>query len=146
MVLCWIALPIFALLGIFSFKYRQLTKDSLECLFKTVTLRKCESGLDDKIRSDITATFLKYSPPTAKFFYKNYRVISWIVLIIFLWSTYMGGVGIYNYIQHGNCNGPNSNNICIINELIGGENESFQNCMVANNMTEEECRIHCGLE
>ena len=85
MVLCLLALPIFAILGIFSLKYRKLTKDSLECLFKTITLKKCSSGLDDKIRSDVTGTFLKYSPKTARFFYKHYKIISWIILIIFIY-------------------------------------------------------------
>jgi len=114
MVLCLLALPIFAILGIFSLKYRKLTKDSLECLFKTVTFRKCESGLDDRIRSDITGTFLNYSPKLAKFFYKHYKIISWIVLILFIWSIYSGGIGIYNYVTHGNCNGPNSGNFCLM--------------------------------
>jgi hypothetical protein len=117
MVLCLLALPIFAVLSIFSVKYRKLTKDSLECLFKTVTLRKCSSGLDDRIRSDVTGTFLKYSPSTARFFYKNYKIISWIILILFLWSTYASGVGIYNYAVHGNCNGPQSTAFCVIKEV-----------------------------
>jgi len=114
MVLCLLALPIFAILGIFSLKYRKLTKDSLECLFKTITLKKCSSGLDDKIRSDVTGTFLKYSPKTARFFYKHYKIISWIILIIFIWSVYASSVGIYNYAKHGNCNGPQSSAFCVI--------------------------------
>jgi len=58
--LCWIALPIFAVLGIFSAKYRKLTIESLECLFKTATFQKCKSGLDDRIKSQITGKLLKY--------------------------------------------------------------------------------------
>ncbi len=114
MVLCLIALPVFALLGIFSVKYRQLTKDALECLFSTVTLRKCRSGLDDKIKSDVTGTFLKYSPQTAKFVYKHYKILSWIILIIILWSAYESSVGVYNYINYGNCNGPESIGFCML--------------------------------
>lgn len=113
MVLCWIALPIFAILGIFSARYRKLTRDSLECMFKTVTLRKCESGLDEKIRSDISGTILKYSPRTARGFYRYYKVISWIILIIFIWATYASAIGVYNYYQYGNCNGPASTGFCV---------------------------------
>ena len=119
MVLCFLALPIFAILGIFSIKYRKLTLDALECLFKTATLRKCESGLDDKIKSDLTGKVLKLSPKTAKFFYKHYKIISWIILIIFIWSLYGTSVGMYNYYKHGNCNGENSDEFCIFDPLEG---------------------------
>ena len=124
MVLCLLALPIFAVLAIFSVKYRKLTKDSLECLTKTVTFRKCSSGLDDRIRSDITGTFLKFSPKTARFFYKHYKVISWIILILFLLSTYYSAVGVYNYAKYGNCNGEQSTAFCIINSAEKGS-ENF---------------------
>ncbi len=123
MVLCLLALPIFAILGIFSIKYRKLTLDALECLFKTVTLKKCESGLDDRIKSDITGTILKYSPKTAKIVYRNYKVFSWIIIIIFLWSFYVSSIGIYNYINYGNCNGPESTGFCLFDPT--GENSKI---------------------
>jgi len=112
--LCWIALPIFAVLGIFSAKYRKLTVESLECLFKTATFQKCKSGLDDRIKSQITGKLLKFSPATAKVFYKHYKIISLILLILFAWSTYASAVGVYNYIEYGNCNGPSSDEFCIL--------------------------------
>jgi glutaredoxin len=113
MVLCWLALPIFALLGIFSVKYRRLTIESLECLFKTLSLQKCKSGLDDRIRSDITGKLMKRSPLLAKIFYKNYKIIAIIILILFIWSAYISADGIYNYINYGNCNGPEETGFCI---------------------------------
>ena len=158
MVLCWIALPVFAVLGIFSVRYRKLTLDSLDCIFRTVTLRKCNSGLDDKIRSDVTGTFLKVSPRTAKFFYKNYKIIAWILLIIFLWSFYASSVGIYNYAKYGNCNGPDSDGFCIFdpfNQLgneeieglasnIGVDKSIIEGCIM-NHTNIDECEVHCEL-
>lgn len=117
MVLCWIALPIFAILGIFSAKYRKLTKESLECLFKTATFRKCSSGLDDRIKSQISGKLLKFSPHSARFFYKHYKIISLILLIIFVWSTIVSAQAIYNYAVHGNCNGPSSDGFCILDPI-----------------------------
>lgn len=158
MVLCWVALPIFAILSIFSVRYRRLTLDSLDCMFRTLTLRKCSSGLDDKIRSDITGTFLKISPKAAKFFYKNYKVISWIVLIVLLWSFYAGVSGIVNYAKYGNCNGPDSDGFCIFDPLgqlgeedmdiladdLGVDREMVEGC-VLNHTSLEECSDHCRL-
>ena len=119
MVLCLIALPIFAILGIFSVKYRKLTLDALDCLFRTATLRKCRSGVDDKIRADVSGTILKYSPKVAKMFYRHYKIVTFIVLIIFLWSAYEGGIGTYNYIVYGNCNGPESAGFCVFDPTGG---------------------------
>ncbi len=126
MVLCLLALPVFAILAIFSVKYKKLTKDALECLFSTATLRKCRSGLDDRIKADLTGRVLKLSPRVAKFFYKNYKIISWIILLIFLWSIYTSAVGIYNYIEYGNCNGPEDTGFCIFDPT--GKNSAISTC------------------
>lgn len=119
MVLCLLALPIFAVLGIFSLRYRKLAGESLGCLFRTVTFRKCRSGLDDRIKAHTTGTILKYSPRAAKFFYSNYKFITWIVLILFLWSTYASATGLYNYAQYGNCNGPEETGFCVLDPGTG---------------------------
>jgi len=123
MVLCLLALPLFAVLGIFSVRYRKLTLDALDCLFKTVTLRKCRSGLDDRIKADVTGTILKYSPKTARLVYQHYKVLSWVVLILFIWSFYASSVGVYNYVNYGNCNGPDSTGFCMLDPT--GENSKI---------------------
>jgi len=114
MVLCWIALPILAVLGIFSAKYRKLTQDSLACLFHTVTLRKCTSGLDQRIKSHLTGTILNYTPRGAKFVHKYYGIITWMFVLIMLWSLIVSGIGIYNFAIYGNCNGPEETGFCVL--------------------------------
>ena len=113
MVLCWIALPILAMLSIFSAKYRRLTKESFECLFKTIVFKKCQSKLDQKIRSDISGTILRFSPSLAKAVYKYYIIFTLAFMALFIWSLIIGGIGVYNYVQYGNCNGPDSDGFCI---------------------------------
>ena len=120
MVLCWIALPIFALFGIFSVKYRRLTLESLECLFKTVTLQKCKSSLDDRIKSTVAGKIMKVSPDVAGFFYRNYRFISFVILIIFLWSGYIVSAGLYNYFVYGHCSGALASGFCPFSAVGGG--------------------------
>jgi len=117
MVLCLLALPLFAILGIFSIQYRKLAKDALECLFSTVTFRKCKSSLDDRIKADLTGRVLKLSPKMASFFYAHYKILSWIIMIIFLWSMYTSAVGVYNYANYGNCNGPDDVGFCILDPV-----------------------------
>jgi len=126
MVLCLLALPVFAILGIFSLKYRRLTGDALHCLFRTVTLRKCESGLDDRIRASISGMFMKFSAPLGRFFYRYYKIISFIILLAFIASTYFSAVGVYNYVKYGNCNGPASTDFCIFDPT--GANSKVSEC------------------
>ena len=114
MVLCIIALPVFAILGIFSVKYRKLALESLDCIFRTVTLRPCKSSLDDRMRSSLAGKIFRFSSKLAGFMYNNYKILSWLVLIIFILSAYASGAGIYNYIKYGNCNGPSETGLCIL--------------------------------
>ena len=113
MVLCLIALPIFAVLSIFSAKYRKLTLESLDCVFRTAAFRKCRSGLDDRVKASLTGKVMRVSPRTAGFIYNNYKILSWIILIIFVWSIYGTSVGLYNYAKYGSCNGPEDTGFCM---------------------------------
>lgn len=132
MVLCWIALPFLAIMGIFSVRYRKLAVESFDCLFRNVTFRKCRSGFDERIKSDITGRLMKISPVLGRGFYRNYKIIVIIILIITILSFYFSAVGIYNYVMYGNCNGENSNGFCVIGSVedslgFGEENKSLNN-------------------
>ena len=136
MVLCFIALPVFAVLSIFSVKYRQLTLEALDCVLRTATLRKCRSRLDDRIKSYITGNTLKISPKAAGFIYRNYKMLSWIVFALFIFSIYGSSIGIYNYVKYGNCNGPQETGFCVLDPLassnckISEANVDFQSEIV----------------
>jgi thiol-disulfide isomerase/thioredoxin len=120
MVLCIIAMIIFGIMGIFSAKYRELAKESFECVFKTVQLKPCDSKLDQRIKSRLTAKLVNYSPWLAKQVYKYFEVLSWIFTIIFFASLAYSLYSIYNLIVLGTCE-PGS--FCIFNpgaNLTGG--------------------------
>lgn len=114
MVICIIALPVFALLGLFSLKYRILAWEAFHCLFRTMAFKPCNTGLDLKIKSKFTAK-LMWFPALARGFYKYFAVLSWIFVILMLASAAFTGYGLYNYIKYGNCNGPNNDSFCIFN-------------------------------
>ena len=123
MALCIIALPVFAILGIFSLKYRRLAVESLHCLFRTATFRPCRSGLDERIKSSITGKAMRYSPRTAGFIYKHYKILSLLFLALLLLSTYWTAIGAYNYWKYGNCNGPEDTGFCMFDPT--GENSKI---------------------
>lgn len=114
MVICIIALPVFAILGLFSMKYRALAGEAFRCLFRTVQFKPCDTGLDVRIKSKFTAK-LMWWPAFARFFYKYFAPLSWIFVILMLLSTVGVGYGAYNYVLYGNCNGPDSSAFCVFN-------------------------------
>ena len=166
MVLCFIALPIFLILGIFSVKYRILAKDALECLGRTVTFRKCRSRLDERIKSELTGKILKKSPKIGIFFYKNFQLMSTITVILLVASLFFSITGLVNYVKYGNCNGENSSLFCVIgaaggliglgepdaqvnlpnNSAIILENITIAECQKKYNMSINECLAHCNLK
>jgi len=113
MVVCIIALIIFSIAGIWSAKYRQLAKESFGCVFRMMTFRPCISNIDEKIKAKITAKLMKF-PTMARFFYKNFKLLSWMFVITFFVSLAYSAYAIYNLVVYGNCE-PGTG-ICIINE------------------------------
>jgi len=130
-MICIIALPVFLILGIFSLKYRMLAKESFECVFRTITFRKCHSKLDQRIKSRVTGHILKYHPGAARFFFKNFGILSWIFTVLMVVSFVYSAIGIYNYAAYGNCNGPGSTAFCIFNPAgneASGRINALANC------------------
>ena len=115
-MICIIALIVFGILGIFSAKYRIIAKEAFGCVFKKLTLRKCDTGLDTRLKSQITGSFMKFSPATGRLLYRYFEWFSWAFLIITLVTLFFMGQGLYNYAIYGNCNGPQGG-FCIYDPL-----------------------------
>ena len=122
MVVCIIALPVLLILGIFSMRYRILAKEAFECIFLMVTLKPCRSKLDQRIKSSLTGKLMKHNPGFAKFIFKNFEIISWIFVALFIASIAFSLWGVYNYAVYGNCNGPTPGAFCVFNEVQKGVN------------------------
>jgi len=113
MVVCIIALVVFAFMGLFSAKYRGYAKEASRCVFRMVTLRPCDTQFDEKMKSKITGKLMARSPRFAGFVYKNFKPISWIFVVIFFVSFAFMAAGLYNIAAYGTCD-PVSGN-CIFN-------------------------------
>jgi glutaredoxin len=119
MVFCILAFFAFAFMSIFSAKYRPLAKDAFQCVFKTITLKPCDTGLDDRIKAEVTSSVLKYSPFAAKLVNRHFTTFSWIFVLLTLSSFVYSGYGVYNFYFYGNCDGPVSTGACILNDITG---------------------------
>lgn len=107
MVVCVIALVVFGILAVFSAKYRPLAKEAFNCVFRRLTLRKCETGFDKRMKAKITGKLMIKHPKFARFVYKRFEIISWIFTILLVVSIAYSAFGIYNLAVHGTCDPSN---------------------------------------
>lgn len=128
-MICFIALIVFGILGIFSASHRQIAKEAFDCVFRRITLRKCTTGLDVKLKSGITSKFLNKSPKLGHLIYKYFEILSWLFTILLIGSLVWSGYSGYNYYQYGNCNGPSAEeqqSLCLFD--ITGANSQITTC------------------
>ncbi|MFH1455953.1 MAG: hypothetical protein ABIF40_03320 [archaeon] len=145
MVLCYIALPVLLVMGLFSLKYRRLAKEAFECVFRTMTLRKCQSKLDLRLRTYLSAKLLKHSPRASRFTYKHFEIISWIFVILMIGSIIASAPGLYNYARYGNCYGEDSDLVCPLpNWKVDDDTCLTEKCIEECGCeTPEECTTEC---
>jgi len=124
MVICIVALVVFAFLGIFSTRYRKLAKEAFKCFFTTLTFKPCETNLDQRIKSKATAKLMRVSPKLAAAVYKNFKIISWIFTITFFVSLTYSAYGIFNLAVYGSCD-PSSPATCEIKQGYTGLYDIF---------------------
>jgi protein-disulfide isomerase len=122
-MICIFAFFVFAFLAIFSATYRPLAKEAFECVFRRITLRPCETALDQRIKAQIVGSIMKKSHRLAKFTFKYFEVLSWILVILTIASLAYSVYGGYNYYRYGNCYGPESTAFCPFT-LLEGEQTS----------------------
>lgn len=112
-MICIIALFVFGILGIFSATHRKIALEAFECVFKRIRLKPCDSGLDKRLKSQITGRLMRRNPKLARFIYRHFGAISWIFTILMVVSIIYSGLGIYNFVIYGNCDGENSQEACV---------------------------------
>ena len=102
MVLCIVAMVVFSILSIGSAKYRRLAQEAMKCVFKNLTFSPCDVKLEQKIKGKVTAKLLRF-PTLARFFYRNFKVISWVFTVSFFASLAYSAYAFYNYFVYGTC-------------------------------------------
>ncbi len=145
-MICFIALFVFAILAIFSARYRPFALEAFDCVFRRVTLRPCTTGFDKKMKMRISTRLLAKNPCLGKFVNKHFEAISWLLTITMIASFFYAALGVYNWWAFGNCNGPNSNAACILNDLTGKNEPLGCECDV-NGCTQQDiayCNGDCN--
>jgi hypothetical protein len=100
--LCLVALVVFSVMSVASAKYRKLARESLKCFLKTLALSPCDVGVEQRIKGKITAKLLG-APRLARFFYRNFTLISWAFTLTFFASLIYSAYAMYNFFVYGSC-------------------------------------------
>jgi hypothetical protein len=134
-MICIIALVVFAVLGLFSVKYRNYFLEALDCVARRAILRKCTTSFDKKMKHKIVAKTSLLNKKLGGLVFKHFELISWaITLLMFasiIWTAYLAFFGLYNFFVFGNCNGPASRNACVYNEIAASAPDLW--CLLADN-------------
>lgn len=101
-MICLVALVVFGVLGVFSARYRGIAKEAFNCVFRRVTLRPCSTGFDKRLKSQITARLMRF-PRAARFVYRRFEILSWILTISMMLSLAYSAIAVYNLATTGSC-------------------------------------------
>lgn len=135
---CIIAAVVLSILGIFSAANRRLAKEALDCVFRRITFRPCNTGFDEKMKAKILGKVINRSEGTARFLSKNFELLSWIFFVLMLASSVFMVRSLYLFYTTGSCNGANDTSFCIFDPT--GENNEVSTaaggaCPVPTNLT-----------
>ncbi len=114
-MICLVALVVLGILGIFSASHRALAREAFDCVFRRLTLRKCTTGFDKKMRMKISGKFINTNPKLSRFLYKYFEIISWAFTILMFASLIYSAAALYNLYVYGTCDLDNPQN-CVFTE------------------------------
>ncbi len=117
---CIIAFVVLSILGIFSATNRQLAREALDCVFRRVTLRPCNTGFDEKMKARILGSVITRSETAARVLNQNFELLSWVFFVALMASSIWSVRGVYLFYTTGSCNGLNSSGFCVFDPK--GEN------------------------
>ncbi|MFB6095117.1 MAG: hypothetical protein ABEJ71_01525 [Halodesulfurarchaeum sp.] len=101
-MICVLSLIVFSILGIFSASHRELAREAFHCVFQQATLRPCETGFDQRMKTEVTARLMRF-PRLARFWRAHFQAISWLFVLLFLASFAYSVQAVYNLAVHGSC-------------------------------------------
>jgi protein-disulfide isomerase len=110
---CIISFVVLSILGIFSASNRVLAREALDCVFRRVTFRPCNTGFDEKMKAKILGVVITRSEGAAIFLNKYFEALAWVFFVLMLASSVMFVRGLYLFYVTGSCNGLNDTGFCV---------------------------------
>ena len=112
-MLCVLGLLVLATLALFSARYRPLAREAVDCVFRRITLRKCTTGLDHRLKAMVTGRLVASHPGAARFLHRHLEPLAWLFVVLVVGATANLAHGFYNFYRYGSCNGPTGTGPCV---------------------------------
>lgn len=119
---CIVAFVILSILGIFSAANRRLAKEALDCVYRRITFRPCNTGFDEKMKAKILGKVIMRSERLASFISKRFEMLAWIFFAIGMAALVFSVRGLVLFYTTGSCNGVNSEAFCVF-DPTGANND-----------------------
>jgi len=100
---CIAAFIIFAILGIFSARYRKLAGQAWQCVAKKVTFRPCDVNFGEQVKGHLLGKLILTHPIWYKFFKRWFDVLAFIFVILSIWSFLYVAVAGINLFVYDTC-------------------------------------------
>lgn len=111
-MICLIALIVLGILSIFSVKYREYAREAFDCVFRKLTLRKCDTAFDKKVKMRVSTKIMKRNAFLGKLVYNHFEAINWFFTLMLAVSLIYSAIAVYNLAVYGNCN-PSEPETCV---------------------------------
>jgi len=105
---------VLGILSIFSARYRYWAKEAFFCVGRRITMRPCDTGFDQKVKSKVTSALMKRHTGLARAVHKHFEAISWVFTISLFVSLFYTGYSVYNLASYGTCD-PQHPDQCVFN-------------------------------
>jgi protein-disulfide isomerase len=112
-MLCLLALIVVAGLAVVSARYRPLAREALACVFRRVTLRKCTTGFDKRVKAAVVGRVMRTHPGAARLLHRHLEALAWTFVLAFAGSATHLGYGLYSFYHYGSCYGPVRRGFCV---------------------------------
>jgi hypothetical protein len=99
---CIVSFVVLSILGIFSASNRELAREALDCVFRRVTFRPCNTGFDEKMKAKILGVVITRSESAARFLTRFFEPLSWAFFAVMLVSLVFFVRGLALYYVTGN--------------------------------------------
>lgn len=123
-MICVIALIVFSVMAIFSASYRPLAKEAWRCVLRKARLKPCDTDLHQRLQAQLAGKIFTKSPRLARIVHGHFDLIAWTLVILTVASLGYTAYGAYNYVQYGNCYGPDDSEAFCPFAALAGEQAS----------------------
>ena len=118
---CIAAFIILAIISIFSVKYRKMAKQAWSCTLHRVTFRPCDTSFKEETKSKLLSHVANRTPKLVKFADFVIEFLSFVLVILTVWSLYVAFMALLNLFVWGTCNPNNASSCSLTSETCSIE-------------------------